>query len=160
MNDEKFEKIITFSPAWDQSDPDPSKNHGLHGVDLRFVLKGETGATQFLLYTNWHLPHIRERFRFRRDTHDFMCRPFPVDKGYHSYVPLHEGQTKMDKCDILDGCGGCYYNGSGLQAENVFERLVREGHEGVWKDLEELYHELFDEIDNHAIAAAKINPRR
>jgi hypothetical protein len=56
----KLERIIEFTPAFDKRDPNPKKNYGVHGVELRFVVKGEAGAVQFLIFTNWHLPHVQK----------------------------------------------------------------------------------------------------
>ena len=39
-----MERIIKFHQAYDKRHPNPSKNYGIHGVDLVFVLKGELGA--------------------------------------------------------------------------------------------------------------------
>ena len=39
------ERITKIYPAWDRRDPNPSKNYGIHGAELRMVLKGELGAT-------------------------------------------------------------------------------------------------------------------
>jgi len=72
---------IKFSPAYDKRDPDPSKNYGIHGVTITFLLKGEKGAVQFVLYTNWHLPHVdHEIFGDRYDVGNFghprmLCAP-------------------------------------------------------------------------------------
>lgn len=55
-----LERIVKLLPAWDKRNSDPSKNYGVHGVELRMVLKGPEGAVQFVLYTNWHLPHVTE----------------------------------------------------------------------------------------------------
>jgi len=48
-----------------------------------------------------------------------------------------------DSCPYLDG-KPCYYDGSTLAAERVFERLVREGDVGVWAALEEVYQQVFE----------------
>ena len=54
-----FTKEITIAPAYDKRNIDPKKNYGgIHGCEMRFVLKGECGAVQFVLYTNWQLPHL------------------------------------------------------------------------------------------------------
>ena len=137
------EKTVQFSAAYDKRDPDPNKNYGIHGVNIRFVYKGEKGATQFVLYTNWHLPHVTEEQRknMSRDKH-FLFEPLPADLGYHSPTPQYEGQTQME-CDLLDG-GVCYYDGSGLQAERVYKRLLEEGEDGVWAELEDEYERRFD----------------
>lgn len=139
-----MERLIQFVPAWDRRSADPSKDYGVHGVELRFVLKGEKGAVQFVLYTNWQLPHVREELD-RKNRDHFFCRPQPADLGYHSPVPLHEWQSPCnDSCEYLDG-KPCYYDGSSLNAMPVYGRLLREGDEGVWNALEDYYHSIFEE---------------
>lgn len=131
-----MEKIITFYPAYDKRSTDPKKNYGVHGVDLRMVLKGELGAVQFMLYTNWHLPHIEGR----------IDKPLPADLGYHSFKPMYEGQEAIRKeCEFLGG-KPCYYDGSTLNAERIYNVLLESGSDGVWKELESFYVETFDEL--------------
>ena len=69
-------------------------------------------------------------------------QPLPADLGYHSPKPRYEDQSAMDDCDILGG--ECYYDGSGLNAERVYERLLREGDQGVWLALEGYYEDVFE----------------
>jgi hypothetical protein len=142
-----MEKIIEFTPAFDKRNPDPKKNYGIHGVELRMVLKGELGATQFLLYTNWHLPHVTEELRSKMTPDNyFIFEPQPADKGYHSPKPTYEEQdTCSEDCKYLDG-KPCYYGGSGLNAENTYNTLLEKGSEGVWKELEEYYISMFGEL--------------
>jgi hypothetical protein len=134
-------------PAFDKRSADPKKNYGIHGVEMRMVLKGPLGATQFLLFTNWQLPHITKEHMARWAGDPSMSKtlflPMPADKGYHWSTPRYEDQKPMT-CDLLPG-GQCYYDGSSLNAEQTFDRLLREGDEGVWKDLEEYYHYLAQE---------------
>lgn len=47
-----MERITEITPAWDKRDPDPKKNYGIHGCELRMYLKGELGTVQFIVYTN------------------------------------------------------------------------------------------------------------
>lgn len=139
----EFERIVTFSPAFDKRSADPSKNYGIHGVELRMILKGPKGATQFVLYTNWMLPHVDEetwRSGKSRETLRILTRPIPADLGYHWHAPRHEGQTPM-KCDLMP-TGSCYYDGSSLNAERIFDVLRDEGSDGVWRELEALYRDL------------------
>jgi hypothetical protein len=143
-----FTREIVFDPAFDKRDPDPKKNYGIHGVTLRFILKGELGVVCFVLYTNWQLPHITAEKQMRQyeaiggDPH-WMERPQPVDLGYHSPVPRYEGQEPREACDYLDG-KPCYFDGSGLNAQPVFERLLAEGDKGVWDALEAYYARVFE----------------
>jgi hypothetical protein len=146
-----MEKIIQFDPAYDKRHPHPSQNYGIHGVDLRFVLKGELGATQFVVFTNWQLPHVTEELLGEPKHLDAigistLFLPLPADVGYHSPTPMYDGQEPMsDRCEYLDG-RPCYYDGSGLQAERLFSRFVTEGEPAVWKELEEVYVNRFGEL--------------
>lgn len=188
---------------------------------MLFVVKGKEGAVQFLLYTNWHLKHVRKeqdqkilvkamgaepraeitnirgailgdpeklgktitelekafgRISGELDQTDLNVtyHPMPADLGYHSRVPMYEGQTPMGSqkkipgaiernlkikdaskwepvyeqtddfhpCKWLDGAP-CYYDGSGLNAEPVFELLIEKGSDAVWEYLENYYEEVF-----------------
>ena len=145
----KMERIVKMSPAWDKRHSDPSKNYGIHGVNLRFALVGEKGATQFLVYTNWQLPHVTEELLAKSvngasySMLEVRFLPMPADLGYHSRAKTEYGMHS-EECDLLGG--GCWYDGSGLEAERVFERLVREGDAAVWEELELFYVEQFGEL--------------
>lgn len=144
-----FEREITFRAAYDKTDIDLTKNYGIHGVDINFHLKGENGVIGFQLFTGWLLPETigatkdgisnyydygKKLVTRNRD----LGYPSPADLGYHSKVPRYEDHSKMDHCDLLEQ-GFCYYDGTALGAMVPFEALLREGHEGVWKVLEEYY---------------------
>ena len=143
-------RIVKLRPAFDKRDPDPSKNYGIHGVELKFALVGEKGATQFLVYTNWQLPHVTDEMinkSVNGASHSMLearFLPMGADLGYHSKVEV-EYATHFDDCDLLDG--ECWSNVSGLAAERVFERLVREGDAAVWEELESYYVERFGDLD-------------
>ena len=131
----EFERHIVFGAAYDKRDSDPAKNYGIHGVDMCFVLKGSEGAVQFVLYTGWQLPSLGNRF----------TEPMPTDLGYHSLVPHHEDQGVIsESCEWVDG-KPCYYDGSTLNARPVFDILVSEGEDGLWRELEEYYGKVFGE---------------
>ena len=44
-----------------------------------------------------------------------------------------------DDCPIIGG--RCYYDGSGLQACDMLELLIREGDEAVWAEMGRRYNE-------------------
>lgn len=142
-----MEKIIRFTPAFDKRSADQSKNYGIHGVDMRMVLKGDLGAVQFVLYTNWHLPHVQEGLRVdMQPNKHFLFEPMPADLGYHSYRPMYEGQEPLQKeCEFLNG-KPCYYDGSTLNAERIYTTLLEKGSDGVWQELEEYYMRIFGNL--------------
>ena len=142
----KFEKIIRFDPAFDKRHSDPSKNYGIHGVNITFILKNENKAVQFVLFTNWQLPHVTKEFVAKpMSAIELEClfTPMAADLGYHSPISHYVGQEPMsEECEYTDGV--CYYDGSGLAAESVYNTLLEEGDEGVWHELEEYYKEIFN----------------
>ena len=141
-----MERITEFTPAFDKRNPDSNKDYGIHGVDLRMVLKGMLGAVQFVLYTNWQLPHVQEEIRKNVSPDKyFLHEPFPADLGYHSPKPMYKKQSKRDNCPYLDG-KVCYYDGSSLNANPVYNILLSEGSDGVWTKLEEYYTEVFGKL--------------
>jgi len=146
--------LVEFSAAFDKRHADPKKNYGIHGVEMRCVVKGDKGAVQFLLFTQWQLPHVTKETDARTvgscDALQLQCfyHPYPVDLGYHSPIPHYDGQEPLADCPYLDG-QPCYYDGSGLNAEPVFERLLREGDKGLWSALEEYYRLTFKEELDH-----------
>lgn len=150
---DKFEKWIEFTPAYDKRNADPNKNYGVHGVDMRWYLRGENGAIQFVTSTNWFLPNVQREFDLKTATSpDIVSQlrtfhtPFATDIGYHSYVPRYEGQDPMGDCQVLHG-KPCYYDGSGLQAEKFLKLLISEGHEAVWIAMEKEYEHRLALID-------------
>jgi len=142
-----IEKRIEFSPAFDKRDADPSKNYGIHGVSMTWLLITDRGACQFVVYTGWHLPHVQAELSRKRgdNPHTYIQRvdaPMPADIGYHSPTPQYEDQPEME-CHLLEG-GKCYYDGSGLQAQDFYDTLVLEGHEAVWKKMEGWFQDIYD----------------
>ena len=140
-----FKRVFEFHEAWDKRSTDPKKDYGIHCAEMRFYLHGEKGAIQFILHTNWMLKQNRNNDISQQEIYPFKYwrKPLPVDLGYHSYTPQYEGQTILMKCPILDG-KPCYYDGSGLAANDVFEALIEEGLDGVWAALENRYQVQFE----------------
>ena len=113
-------KIVEFEPC------------GNDAMRIRFVLKGGKGAVQFLMCSGWY-PQV----------FNIHARPYALDLGYHSPRPRYIGQKPIaESCEYLDG-KRCYYDGSSLAADRILERLLKEGSDAVWEELEEYYKEIF-----------------
>ena len=63
------------------------------------------------------------------------------DVGYHSPKPMFKGQIPHEDCKFTGG--KCYYDGSGLYAQDNEEILLRKGSEGVWAFLEKEWNTRF-----------------
>lgn len=148
---------LTIMPGYDKRSDEPRKNYGVHGCTILFYVINpqRTRAVQFMAYTDWLPQHVQKESMGRDvERHDGkrmfpeVCQvvtgvqPMGADRGYHSATKRYSDQKPM-KCDILKG-GQCYYDGSGLAAEEVRDVMLEEGSDGVWRVLEEYYHQVFD----------------
>lgn len=133
------ERLVIFDAAYDRRHPDPSKNYGIHGVTLRMLLRGPEGVAQFVLFTNWHVPVVQAELATQPSDH-VLCQPMPADIGFHALRPQYAGQDQRE-CEYT-ATGFCYYDGSSLRAQAVYELLVTEGSEAVWMYLDTYYTQL------------------
>ena len=144
MSKIQFERIAHVFPAFDKRAPDPSKNYGIGACRIVFILKGPHGAVQFMIGTNWYVPSAREHLKnFPRSERDLQQKPGGWDVGYHSPKATYKGQAAMSgKCSYVKG-GKCFYDGSGLRADEWIEDFVAGGTDWLWPKLEEEYRDLF-----------------
>ena len=141
-----FTRKLIFTPGYCWLHSDPKKNYGAAAMRMLFVLIGEKGAVQWMIGTEWYPEAAREHMeRVEREEHllprETKLHPMGWDLGYHSPVPMYEGQKPRD-CDFLGGT--CYYDGSGLQADLLIEGFINGGEEWVWGRLEAVYHNRFE----------------
>lgn len=137
-----LERITNTRLPFDRRHPDPSKNYGIHGLDIWFILKGPKGAVQYAVTFPVYLPSV--------DTSSFGSWSREIrgfDVGYHSPVPRYEGQSAME-CEHLEG-KQCFYDGSALRADDwtkkIFSTVGKSPDEVLWKMLEDEYIERFGE---------------
>lgn len=144
MPKEKFERIVQFTPAFDKTSIDPTKNYGIGSMLCWLYLKGVFGVVQFQFNTGIYLPHNMKQIYASNKNNLFTADGW--DLGYHSYKPLYEGQQPLtDKCSLLEN-GPCYYDGSSLNGQEVFKILVEKGSDAVWEFLENYYYKTFGEL--------------
>jgi hypothetical protein len=140
-NSDKMEKFVKFDAGWDKRDADPSKNYGISGLRITFFYgNSKYGYVQFVILTDWYptclddeAPGLHARLA--------GCYPMAADVGYHSPHPMYQDHSPFE-CDLIDG-GQCYYDGSGLHAEEVMKKLRNEGSDAVWEHLEGYWNDMF-----------------
>jgi hypothetical protein len=133
---------LDIYPAYGKCHTNPKKNYGVADCRVRFLLRSQKNAVQFVLSSGWYFPGILKEWKNTSPE-----RPLPIDLGYHSSTPRYESQTPMKECDVLPVC---YYDGSTLNASGVYKILLEEGSKGVWKYLEQYYYELWPEEKTNA----------
>lgn len=134
MTTNSLQKIIRIAPAFDKRHSDPAKNYGIGSVRMLFVLKGKDGAISFSCSTGMYLPQqVSEHGH--RPWREFQ----PMGYTVSSCAPVpKEGREGRKNCEWLDG-KTCYGDGSALAADEVYDALIREGDDGVWRKLLEFY---------------------
>ncbi len=96
----EYEHILMLHLPFDKRNPDPAKNYGIHGMEIRMVVRRADNCTQFLAYLPVYLPHVASELWEKRSSYN----PFTgmgADVGYHATAPQYEGQSPMDSCDLL-----------------------------------------------------------
>lgn len=142
---EGFTQRVTVSPAYDFR-PEHTHRPGDYGIGacrVTFVLIGPKGAVQFMIGTDWYTESARQHLaKFPRRPLHQEREPDGWDLGYHSPVEKYEGQGSRP-CDLLPG-GECFYDGSGLNADEMVEAFINGGTEWLWPHLEKYYRCTFE----------------
>lgn len=154
-----MERRIGFFAGYDHSDltcGDGSwgQQHGRHGMDVRFILKGPHGAVQFVFNLLSFVPGNTDIIDLVRPTGPAVAivpvttpsfgDAMPVDLGYHSPRELYGGQLSPGDCELLDGAR-CYYDGSGLNAGPVLAAFLLHGPMAIWAALGDYYAVIFSQ---------------
>lgn len=133
-----MKKIITFYPALDQRHPNPTKNFGVSPAKIIFALKGKKGVIEFTIHAGWYLPGIAPPAIART--------PWGEGIRYHSPKPTFEGEKAYK--------GGCEYLGNECYCslilpssndDELLKKLIAEGSDAVWKELESYYNSIFED---------------
>jgi hypothetical protein len=133
-----FRREVQITPPYDKRHKNPSKNYGIGGMMLRMMVVKNKSAIQFVAYLPVYLPHVVNELS--ENGHNFKGAGFDV--GYHSPTPQYAEQKPIeDNCPATGGV--CYYDGSSLQAEPVYEVFLQDGMDAVWPILESRWREMF-----------------
>jgi len=144
---EGFERQLEFRTAYDGRDEPP--DYGIHGCDLKLILKGEEGATTLLVFTGWNLPHVVAEWGNRPPSR-FLTTPQGVDIGYHAAErpawldEEHDDLHFRDDCAYTKG-GKCWCDGSVLRAEGFVDVLIADGMDACWELIRNEYISTFRE---------------
>lgn len=92
-----IQRLVEFTDPFDLRDPDPDKNYGIHGAELRMVYIGSKGATQFVLYTQRQLPHVQAQLLDRLEEKGFAI-PRKLKDALLAYTgPFEEGKNAFEE---------------------------------------------------------------
>lgn len=135
------ERAMWVLPAVEARDVDPSKDFGIHGCELRFAMCKGKRAVSVSFFTDWLLPETKIGNISRNDKIFPMCAGF----YYHSDIRTNEYQSYTKDCSLSGG--QCYGEcGSALYGDKILERMLREGSNGVWDELEKAFSDFEEEL--------------
>jgi hypothetical protein len=121
-----FRTEVKVTPAWDSE----TRARGKHCCDMFFLLHGSKATISFEVFTGWHL-----------DPKDNWAG-CASNVAYHAHSPVYPDDTLCEDCGWLNG-KSCY-SGSLCLTTEFFRTLVEKGSEGLWEEMECLYHKYFD----------------
>lgn len=137
-----FTRKVSFAAAYDQRDPNPLKNYGIHGVHITFLVSRDGEGLTFGVSTNWRLPHVQAETDAIPgpdwDPH-FHYRPTGFDVCMHRKTPAYEGQTPVKSCTITGGA--CYGDGSALLGDSFLQTLIEGGDEALFARMEKQFED-------------------
>lgn len=155
---DKFRREVRFEPGYNYLHEEGPKRRGQHGMQIRFILIGDHGASQFLMGTSWtplgevdpddsrepcHIDYWQESTASGfRHKFGLVNPPSGYDLGYHWAEKLYDGQSSAE-CEFTYS-GECYYDGSGTQSDDVLKDFIKDGEPAVWKWLEKRYQWCLD----------------
>lgn len=151
-----FVRRIEFEPGYDcmtaLGEEAGRRCHGRHGMNVRFLLIGEEGAVQFLMYASDWLPGSIEHGHTRRDLP--LMGAMAADLGHHWLRPVYEGEESHgSKCEYLADAP-CFYDGSGLNADPLLVAFFDSGPDAVWEYLTAYWFECSESAHKTAAEAS------
>lgn len=145
-----LEESVQFTPGYNC--PDMSmQGHGVHGMEIVWLLRGPAGAVQVIFGTDWIPGELRPGHGISPDgtrgwqRHDGLWSTDPWGRGLgiHSRVPQYEGH-RAEECGLLGG--PCFYDEHLLGADPLIVPFLERGEQAVWDALESAYGAILREV--------------
>lgn len=132
-----LEESVQFEPGYNCPVPG-GKGHGVHGMQITWLLKGPLAAVELSVSTDWIPGELRPGhglsplgYRLQQNLHGWGI-------GYHTRHPQYGGHTPSRNCELAGGVP-CYYDRHLSGADPVIPEFVRRGEQAVWDVLEAEY---------------------
>lgn len=136
------EREILFRPAFHKCHDQPSKDYGIGGVVMTWILRLDGKAIAWRLLTDWGLPDEAFKAANPGCSHPMHVNGYP-SAGRATPGPIEWHRPPADASESSSPCeligGPCYtrdpwYGGGDI----LFDLLRTEGGEAVWAKLREL----------------------
>lgn len=136
------EESVRFTPGYNCPARGPL-SHGVHGMEIRWLLRGPKGAVWLAMFTHWIPGEVSPGHGLPPSglVRDMPRHPGGAGLGYHARAPQYEGQAAdREDCKVIGG--PCYGDMSFGGADEPVKRFITEGEQAIWDVLESAYADL------------------
>lgn len=130
-----LERLIWSRNAYEERHEDPSKDYGVAGVTLGFVVIGSEGAVEWELLTNSYLPATEEAYKERKIS---FLGPTAGPVWWHWRTPRWENHDDRGQCEWLQA-DHCFSDIGFSIGDEVNKAFTNYGYDGVFNKLKVLY---------------------
>lgn len=156
-----LEESVQFTPGYN-CPVGGWHGHGVHGMEVIWLLRGPAGAVQLRAVTDWIPGTLAPGHGYQPDgryigvNDDGTIRwPDGGGIGWHAKRPQYEGHgVESEHCPLTGGI--CYYDESLSGADSAVRLFLQRGEQVIWNELEEAYRRLVTEEMNAKEAAANL----
>jgi hypothetical protein len=139
-----LEESVQFQPGYN-CPVMTMQGHGVHGMEITWLLKGPAGAVQLILGTDWTPGDLYPGHGIGPDgsrgwkRHDGLWSSDPGGRGIgtHTRFPQYEGHEPEGPCGLLNG--QCFYNEQLSAADRLVPAFMADGEQVIWDELETRY---------------------
>lgn len=134
------EESVQFTPGFNCPVPG-GPGHGVHGMDIRWHLRGPDGAVALAMFTDW-IPGDLWPGHGLSPSGLKTPNLFPRGAGleYHGHAPRYEGHLPEDGCGLLGA--PCYWDMWYGGADEPVKLFIIKGEQAIWDALEVAYADL------------------
>jgi hypothetical protein len=139
-----LEESVQFTPGYNCPRMD-MQGHGVHGMEITWLLRGPAGAVQLMFGTDWIPGDLWPGHGISPDgtrsyvRYDGRWSTDPVGRGIgiHSRMPQYEGHEDRGECCVIGGL--CYYEEGLSWADPLVPLFLAKGEQAIWDELETRY---------------------
>lgn len=136
-----LEESVQFMPGYNCPD-DGWSGHGVHGMEITWLLRGPLGAVQLVAHTDWIPGALRPGHGLSPDGTRGWWSPSGQWSGdpHGGGIGIHKRAEAGETCPLLDGF--CDYDESLCAADEFLRAFMDEGEQPIWDELERRYAEI------------------
>lgn len=148
-----LEESVQFQPGYNCQRMD-MQGHGVHGMEITWILRGPAGAVQLRFGTDWVPGELWPGHGISPDGSRgwrmassglWSTDPHGSGIGVHSHVPQYEDHEAEPICGLIGA--PCYYDEALSAADPIVPLFMADGESAIWEALESRYAQLQEAVN-------------